>query len=156
MDPQIRPLSENDLLPLYRLLSDAEVMRFLEPVYTLEKTACFLKRAGLCDKPLIYAVEANGDFIGYVIYHDYDEDRKELGWVLDRKVWGKGYAQILTQKLLAHAAKEQKSAILECAPEQGVTRHFAEKFGFVYMGRENGCDLYERPLTAEEKPAKIC
>jgi len=38
--------------------------------------------------PLIYAVEtANRDFVGYVIYHDYDKESKEIGWVLRRAFW---------------------------------------------------------------------
>ena len=36
-------------------------------------------------------------FIGYVIYHTYDETSMELGWVLDRKEWGKGYASAITK-----------------------------------------------------------
>ena len=39
---------------------------------------------------MIWAVEdARKVFIGYVIYHTYDETSMELGWVLDRKEWGK-------------------------------------------------------------------
>lgn len=63
------------------MLSDPKVMAFLEPPYSKEQTEQFLIKAGLTEKPLIYAVEKDGCFTGYVIYHDYDEkcELKEPG-----------------------------------------------------------------------------
>lgn len=86
MDLKIRRFEESDLQSLYELLSDEEVMRYIEPPYTLEKTKSFLKTAGLSDNPLIYAVDdENGSFVGYVIYHDYDYISKEIGWIISPK-----------------------------------------------------------------------
>ena len=82
----------DDLDDLYALLSDSEVMRYIEPPFTKEQTVQFLMDAGLSEKPLVYAVEDSGSFIGYVIFHDYDEDNMEIGWILKREVWGQGYA----------------------------------------------------------------
>ena len=79
----IRRFKKDDLQALYELLSDEEVMRYIEPPYSLPQTEAFLHFAGLALSPLIYAVETpNRDFVGYVIYHDYDEESKEIGWVL--------------------------------------------------------------------------
>ena len=79
----IRHFKKDDLQALYELLSDEEVMRYIEPPYSFPQTEAFLHSAGLSRSPLIYAVEtANRDFVGYVIYHDYDEQSKEIGWVL--------------------------------------------------------------------------
>ena len=125
-----------DFEVLHELLSDHEVMKFLEQPFTKEKTAQFLESAGLSDPPLVYAVEdESGCFIGYVIYHDYDAGSKEIGWVLKKDVWGKGYAKKLTEQLIARAASEGKSVIIECVPEQRATKHIAEVFGFAYTGR---------------------
>ena len=78
-----------------------------------------MQSAGLALSPLIYAVEtANRDFVGYVIYHDYDEESKEIGWVLRRAFWGRGYAGKLTKQLIEKAYAEGKSAVLECSPTQ--------------------------------------
>ena len=55
MEMHIRGFEESDLLPLFELLSDEEVMRYIEQPYTLEQTEAFLKKAGLSDPPLIYA-----------------------------------------------------------------------------------------------------
>ena len=37
-----------------------------------------------------------GEFLGYAIYHDYDEYSRELGWVLKPAFWHKGYADEMT------------------------------------------------------------
>lgn len=44
---QVRRMTEADLEPLHRLLSDPEVMRYLEPPFSREQTRAFLDRAGL-------------------------------------------------------------------------------------------------------------
>ena len=42
MDLSIRRMRKEDLGWLYRLLSDPEVMRWLEPPYSMEQTEAFL------------------------------------------------------------------------------------------------------------------
>ena len=144
----IRKMKAADFGSLYELLSDPVVMEFLEPPYTKQKTKQFLEFAGLSDPPLVYAVENENDsFIGYVIFHDYDTESKEIGWVLQRNAWGKGYAKELTGQLIAKAASEGKSAVIECVPEQSITKHIAEVFGFSYTGRYDGCDVFRLDLN---------
>lgn len=138
----IRLLRTQDLVSLHELLSDEEVMKYLEPVYSMEKTRSFLNQAGLGDKPLIYAVDEDGVFIGYVIYHDYDDSGMEIGWVLKRDVWGKGYANELTEQLIARAFAQQKDVVIECVPEQDATKAIAKRYGFRYCGQEDGCEIY--------------
>ena len=57
---QVRRMTEADLEPLHRLLSDPEVMRYLEPPFSREQTRAFLERAGLTPEPLILAVDDGG------------------------------------------------------------------------------------------------
>ena len=141
---RIRRFEESDLQSLHELLSDEEVMRYIEPPFTLEKTKGLLENAGLADDPLILAVEnESGIFIGYVIYHDYENDSKEIGWILSKRFWGKGVAQELTKILIQKTKADGKSAIIECSPEQEATKHIAEKFGFMYIGHIDGCDVYK-------------
>ncbi len=84
-----RRMTEADLEPLHRLLSDPEVMRYLEPPFSREQTRAFLERAGLTPEPLILAVD-DGGFAGYVIWHPYDDVSMELGWVLAPQPLGPG------------------------------------------------------------------
>ena len=145
---RLRTMCRDDLEELYALLSDAEVMRWLEPPFTREQAERFLQQAGLSDPPLIYAVEnTEGEFLGYAIYHDYDECSWELGWVLRPAFWHKGYASEMTALLTALAQKEGKDAVIECTPEQTVSAHIARRHGFSYKGSANGLDIYRRQST---------
>ena len=108
MNITIRKMQPGDTDALYGLLSDPEVMRHLEPPFDREKTETFLHHAGLTEPPLVYAAEANGDFTGYVIYHAYDADSVEIGWVLLPEYWGRGYASALTDRLIDRARQERK------------------------------------------------
>ena len=127
MNITIRKMQPGDADALYRLLSDPEVMRHLEPPFDREKTETFLHHAGLTEPPLVYAAEASGDFIGYVIYHAYDADSVEIGWVLLPEYWGRGYASALTDRLIDRARQERKSVVIECAPAQEATKRIASK-----------------------------
>lgn len=145
MDITIRKMQPGDADALYRLLSDPAVMRYLEPPFDRAQTEDFLRRAGLAEPPLVYAAEENGDFIGYVIYHAYDEQSAEIGWVLLPEYWGRGYASALTEQLIDRARQEQKSVVIECAPAQAATRQIAGKKGFRTCGNCDGLAVYRLP-----------
>ena len=141
----IRSFTKNDLESLHELLSDPEVMKYLEPPFTRKQTERFLKLQGLAATPRILAVDdKNHSFIGYVIYHDYDDTSKEIGWVLKKEIWGHGMASLLTKQLVALAASEGKDAVIECVPEQLATRVIAENHGFRKVGESSGLDIYRR------------
>lgn len=97
---KIRKFTNNDLRDLYNLLSDEDVMEFIEAPFSWEKTANFLNSVALIDSPLIYAVEDfNQKFIGYVIFHEYDKDSFELDWILNKGDWGKRICQWINKSL---------------------------------------------------------
>ena len=52
----IRPFVPEDAEALFRVLSDPEVMRLLEPPFNWEQTEAFLQEAGFASPPLIYAL----------------------------------------------------------------------------------------------------
>ena len=138
----IRKMEPKDLEPLHRLLSDPEVMRYIEPPYTHEQTADFLNRCGLSDPPLVYAVDEENRYIGYVIYHDYDEKSIEIGWILFPEYWRKGYASHLTDLLLSKARHAGKDTVIECDPDQTATKSIARSRGFFYEGNRDGLDIF--------------
>lgn len=142
MNITIRNMRPGDADALYRLLSDPEVMQYLEPPYDRVQAEAFLHHAGLSEPPLVYAVEENGSFIGYVIYHAYDAESVEIGWVLLPEYWGRGYASALTDRLIDRARQEQKSVVIECAPAQEATKRIAIKKGFRACGICDGLTVY--------------
>lgn len=149
---RLRTMCRDDLEELYALLSDAEVMRWLEPPFTREQAERFLQQAGLYDPPLIYAVEnTEGEFLGYAIYHDYDECSRELGWVLRPAFWHKGYASEMTALLTALARREGKDAVIECASGQKISARIARRYGFSREGCADGCDVYRLRCEKEKR-----
>ena len=142
---RIRKMKYEDLDALAELLANEEVMRFLEPPFTRERAARFLNEQGLIDEPRVYAV-ANGEelFIGYVIYHEYDAESMEIGWVLCPDYWGHGIATELTKQLVERAFLEVKNVVIECVPEHEATKHIAEKCNFEYIGEADGLCIYKR------------
>ena len=145
MDLQIRKMKPEDFEPLHALLSNADVMRFLEPPFSEEQTKEFLETQGLTDEPRVFAVADENDlFIGYVIYHPYDEKSMEIGWVLPPEIWKQGIASHLTGKLIEKASAEGKDVVIECVPKQFATKRIAAKYGFTYLGKSEGLDIYRR------------
>ena len=104
-----------------------------------------METQGLTDAPRVFAVtDEDNHFIGYVIYHPYDERSMEIGWVLSPGLWKQGIASVLTGKLIQKATAEEKDVVIECVPEQFATKRIAEKYGFVYLGKREGLDSYRR------------
>lgn len=120
-------------------------MRYIEPPYTREQTISFLHSVALRQAPLIWAVDDLCDkFVGYVVFHPYDDSSYEIGWLLRKEHWHKGYATELTRALIEAGEKLQKDLVIECHPEQAATQKIALRNGFAYVGKESGCNLYRR------------
>jgi len=145
----IRDLCMDDADALYEVLSDDEVMTYIEPAFDLEQTREFIKEAGLCEPPLVYALEWKDGrkVIGHVIYHQYEEDSYELGWIINRNYWGRGIADEVTKALVETAGRNGvRSCVIECDNEQAASRHIALKNGFLYEGEDDGCEVYRLNL----------
>ena len=145
----IRNFSMEDAEDLYKVLSDAEVMKYIEPVFNFEKTGSFIENAGLCKEPLVYAVEwrKTKKVIGHLIFHAFDESAFEIGWVINRNFWGIGIADELTKAIIEYAKDlDIKSFIIECDENQSASKHIARKNGFVYEGKSDNLELYRLVL----------
>ena len=51
----------------------------------------------------------------------------ELGWGLDRKEWGKGYASAITKMVIEESGSSGKELVIECSPKQKATKRIAQK-----------------------------
>jgi RimJ/RimL family protein N-acetyltransferase len=107
----IRDFTENDIDDTYKYLQDNEVMKYVEPPFSLEQTKEFILEFG-CKKRMVFALEekCSASVIGHVIFHPYDEvDEYEIGWILRRCSWGKGYALEVSQDLIQYAFHEMQA-----------------------------------------------
>lgn len=141
----IRSFTEDDACDLYETLSDEKVMEYIEPAFDMEETKNFIEEAGLCEPPLVYALvwKETGKVIGHVIFHLYEEDSYEIGWILNKNYWGRGIASELTGALVEYAkGLGIGSCVIECDAEQMASRRIALKNGFLYEGKDDGCDVY--------------
>lgn len=142
----IRKMKESDAEALFAIFSDAETMRFIEPVFTFEKTRDFIKEAGLCEEPLVWALEEKKTdrVIGQIIFHKYDDTRYEIGWIINKAYWHLGIADEVTKALIDFANENDiNSLIIECVDEQEITKHIAKKNGF-HMISEGEVYVFER------------
>ena len=71
----IRNMKMKDADDLYQVLSDARVMMYIEQVFDMERTRRFIRSAGLCEPPLVYAIvwKHTGEVIGHAIFHSYEK-----------------------------------------------------------------------------------
>ena len=148
----IRHFVPEDADALHALLADPEVMRYMEPVYNRAQTEAFLREAGLCQPPLVYALvwRASGALIGQVIFHPYEGNAYEIGWLLHPAFWGNGIATEVTRALTAFATVlGADSCILECDPRQEATKRIARKCGFVPEGIRDGLCLFRWKPAAD-------
>lgn len=152
MPPILRPFLPSDLEPLHRLLSDPAVMRFLEPPFDIEQTRQFLLENGLGPHPRLMAVETDGAFAGYVIFHPYDDTAYEIGWVLSPACWGKGLAGQCTELLIQKGQALGQDLVIECVPEQKATVRLAQKFRFQPTGSHEGLLVYRLPCPKKKEP----
>lgn len=141
----IRQFSADDAAQLYHILSDKDVMEYIEPPFTMDQTRAFIETAGLCVPPLVYALEwkETKRLIGQVIFHRYEEDSFEIGWILHREFWGLGIAGEVTSVLVDQAHEiGARSCVIECDARQSASKHIALRHGFLYEGQDDGCDIY--------------
>ncbi len=142
---RIRDITASDTQDLYEILSDPDVMKYIEPPFSMEQVKQFINDYGSSEPRKVYAAENDeGEFIGYVIFHEYDPGSMEIGWLLKKKHWGKGYASRLTKELLKRARALGKNAVIECDPRQEITKRIAKNAGFEYKGVTNGLCVFLR------------
>lgn len=124
----IRRFERLDLDALYSVLGDPEVMEYIEEPFSYEKTQRFLEEHGLVDPARVYALELkeSKELIGHVIFHQYENESYEIGWILSKRFWGQGIADEITKALIDHArTRSIRSLIIECAAAQRASQNIA-------------------------------
>ncbi|MDR0917605.1 MAG: GNAT family N-acetyltransferase [Oscillospiraceae bacterium] len=100
----VRDFAAGDLEDLHAILGDGEVMREVEPPYSREKTAEFLRTFCIERRGAFAAAEREtGKVVGYLLFKPYGEPEiYEMGWIFNRAYWRRGYAFESCRALIAH------------------------------------------------------
>ena len=101
----VRRLTLDDAPDLCEVLGDDEVMRFIEAPFDLAATRAFIAQAGLSDPPRVYALEekSSSRVVGHVVFHPLERaDVYEIGWIIGRSSWHRGYATEIGRGLIRH------------------------------------------------------
>jgi len=146
------------LLPSeHRYCSDPENTRYMFhlPNETEAETLQFLQRAAQeWQKPqpqfFEFAVFLCGEHIGRASVYWDEYRRGELGYILDKRHWGRGYAAEAARAVLDWCSQTQGCTefIAHCDAENTASRRVLEKLGFAlaeqYGGRKNRGSSEER------------
>lgn len=146
----IRNMKLTDTDDLCQVYSDEFVMRYIEPVFDMQRTKEFVQVAGLCESPLVYAIvwKTTGRVIGHAIFHPYEKNDYEIGWILNKDYWGMGIADEVTKGLINYARQlGVESCVIECDAEQTVSKKIAVKNRFAYENKEGNLERYRLVLN---------
>lgn len=136
---RIRQFKQSDIDELYLILSNPKVMEYIETPFTLEDTKDFLNKNALSYPPRVFALEykQNKKLIGHIIFHEYDKESYEIGFILSQDYWGCGIANEVTKSLIDYAKnKNIHSLIIECDKRQLATQKIATNNNFKLISSE--------------------
>ena len=136
------PPSLKDLSFWVALHSDPDVMKFMggprdknEVKEWLETDIAHFKKHGFS---MFSIVNKNNEFVGRagLVYLDYDDAQKEIevGYVLKKEFWNKGYATEIVTALVSWGFKNLKIPRLVSVtrPENRKCQHILKKVGMEY------------------------
>lgn len=135
----LRPIREEDLLSMHEFVSDRESTKYMiyYPLYSLSETKEFLSqdiRQWDEEKPhhLNFSVMLEGAHIGSIaMYFEGGETEMELGWILNSRYKGKGYAYEASKALIDYAAGNMgiKRVYACCDSENEPSYRLMERLG---------------------------
>ena len=132
----IRKHEEKDLNDLHEYLSDEEVVRF-EPytAMSLEETKKNLEWRISSDEIFALELKSTGKMIGNVFLGKRECETLELGYVLNRNFWKKGYAYEACIALCDNAFSKGIHRIeANCDPLNTASWKLLERLGFLREG----------------------
>jgi len=140
----LRPIVPEDTEPFARMVADPEVVRFIGDgtTATLEETREWVERSirrnasGGFDKRTVVLAE-DGSVIGWCGIAVWTIDgvvERELGYVLAREHWGRGFATEAATAMRDHALSTfgQRRLIALIHPDNAASRRVAGKLGFAF------------------------
>lgn len=147
----LKPLGTEYLQTVNKYATDLENTRFMMhlPNENIEETKAFLEGTAAewqKETPTFYefAIILDGVHIGAVsVYMDESFSEGELGWIVDKDYWGKGYAYEASKALVDMYVEKLgiRKFIAHCDSENEASKRVMQKLGMQleaeYDGRKN-------------------
>ena len=159
----LREWREGDLEPWIELNLDAENLRYFPRVYSAEESrASFRRIRDLLNENSfgLWAAQekSTGEFMGFIglMFHNVPGISfmpcYEIGWRLDKKYWGKGYATEAAKVVLAFGLEELKLEKIYSFTAKGnlPSINVMKKIGL----QERPELAFEHPRISDESPVK--
>ena len=154
----LKPLGTQYLESVHEYASDIENTKYMVhlPKETIQETFDFLRNTENEWKKLKpdfyeFAIFYEGKHVGAVsLYMENDSKLGELGWILNKKYWGKEIVSEAAVRLIEFAKNERNLThfVAHCDAENTASYHVMEKLGMVrtaeYKGRKNKSSDEER------------
>ncbi len=139
----VRPFHKNDLTALSEMMADPLVMKFTgfrKPQNKAKVEELLGKWISDGKKPFgIWAVEetSSKDFLGWFMLKPTVSDDPELGFMIPKNKWNKGYATEVANDFLRYAFKtlKQKRVIASVTPENTASINILTKIGMVKIAK---------------------
>lgn len=128
----LRRYTADDLNDLYEYLSDEEVVKFepYKPMSLEEAKGNLDWRIGTDEMIAVELIDSH-KMIGNIYLGKRDFNTLEIGYVFNRKFWGKGYAKEACEALINRAFDSGVHRIFaECDPENVSSWRLLESLGF--------------------------
>lgn len=142
----LKPLGTRYLKTTSKYAMDYENTKYMMflPYESIGEVGIFLEKADEeWKKPdrdyLEFAVLLNGEHIGAVSVY-FGDGTGELGWIIDRAYWGKGYAYEAVTALMRYCVNETdiKKFSAHCDTENTASYGLMEKLGMKRIGEYGG------------------
>lgn len=157
----LRPLNVSDLITVHEYSTDTENTKYMIhlPNKSVEETHNFLvcvsaewqkKEPSFYEFAIIY----DSLHIGAVsVYLNEDKTEGELGWILNKKYWGKGFATeaALAVKTFAVHQLKVKNLVAHCDNRNNTSAHVMEKIGLIFDSQGERRYFDERGVAGDLK-----
>lgn len=154
----IRKFTLDDTESMFTYSSDFENTHYMlmVPHKTIEETRNFLVK---CIKEyekenpeyLSFAVVLDNRHIGEVFAY-LSEKEADIGWLIDKRYWGNGYASQAANLLVEYLRTELKRTdiVAYCDARNIASQKVMQKIGMEFAG-SNGIRTYEKDVSAYEE-----
>jgi ribosomal-protein-alanine N-acetyltransferase len=131
----LRPLVESDSTAMHAVFGDDQTMRYWSspPHETLDETRDYVMGNAQQDRWLSWALtESGGEALGWVVLGEHRDGVRELGYILRRDCWGRGYACEAVTTIVEYGFRtlRLRRIFADCDPDNLGSIRILERLGF--------------------------